>query len=156
MILGINSHYLLKQHCLVLVIQNAACFMWSWEQLCKKYLHSRRVPCLNARVLFSVWYYTCYHHHHHNCYCYCYCYYCVLALGSQHQLQSEIWRRTVSPAPLSTVRAPKPVSITNIAQPLSARLPVFGLPALIPFYTDELSICWGVREPVSWLGWETE
>jgi hypothetical protein len=67
----------------------------------------------------------------------------VLAVGWQQQLQSEIWRRIVSPAPapVSTERAPKPVSITNIAAPLSARLPVFGLPALIPFYTDELSIC---------------
>jgi hypothetical protein len=66
----------------------------------------------------------------------------VVALGwRRQQLQGEIWRRIASPAPVSTERTPEPVSITNIAAPLSARLPVFGLPALIPFYTDELSIC---------------
>jgi hypothetical protein len=91
-----------------------------------------------------------------------------LALGWQQQLQRRIWRRTASAAPISAewymatyglsstnisrmvhgdVRPQqhqyqqKSVSITNIAAPLSAHLTVFGLPALIPFYTDELSIC---------------
>ena len=44
----------LKKHYFGVCDKNVACLMWDRDQLCKKCLHLRWVPCLNARVLLGL------------------------------------------------------------------------------------------------------